>query len=71
MDFSPASLQERCLHKIFTVSQFAGSNHCVALPQLLCTATSQQAMHAGGPKVEVVVLTSMLRRQISSPQKLS
>ena len=63
MDFAPASLQENCLHKIITVSQFAGSNQCVAFPQLLCTAKLHQAMHAGGPKVEGVVLKSMLRQR--------
>ena len=54
--FPPASLQEHCLHNIFIVSQFAGFNQCVVLPQLLYTANLQQAMHAGGPKVEIAVL---------------
>ena len=50
MDFAPASQQENCLHKIFKVSQFAGSNQCVSLRQLLSSVKLDQAMHAGVPK---------------------
>ena len=61
MDFARASLQENCLLIIFTVSHFAGSNQWLALPELLCTARLHQVMHVVGPKVEFVVLKSMLR----------
>ena len=60
MDFAPASLEENCLHEIFTISHFAGSNQWLALPQLLCTARLHEVMHAVGPKVEFVVLTSIM-----------
>ena len=61
MDFAPASWHENCLQKVLTVNQFAGSNQWLVLPQPLCTARLHQVMHAATPKMDFVVLKSMLR----------